>query len=121
MDSYITWPYQIADPHCRITWVYNKFVEQTKEIMYQKWKTAFLADLIWTCGQHVLFRNIFVCFCLHCACAQIIIILTFSLLTNLYVKYFRFQILVSMLSIINHNIEHEFFEFFIPNRVGVSL
>ena len=24
MDSYITWPYQIADHHCRITWVYNK-------------------------------------------------------------------------------------------------
>ena len=24
MDSYITWPYQIADHCCRITWVYNK-------------------------------------------------------------------------------------------------
>ena len=24
MDSHITWPYQIADHHCRITWVYNK-------------------------------------------------------------------------------------------------
>ena len=24
MDSYITWPYQIADHHCRITLVYNK-------------------------------------------------------------------------------------------------
>ena len=24
MDSYITWPYQIADHNCRITWVYNK-------------------------------------------------------------------------------------------------
>ena len=24
MDSYITWPYQIADQNCRITWVYNK-------------------------------------------------------------------------------------------------
>ena len=24
MDSYITWPYQIADHSCRITWVYNK-------------------------------------------------------------------------------------------------
>ena len=23
-DSYITWPYQIADHKCRITWVYNK-------------------------------------------------------------------------------------------------
>ena len=33
--------------------------------MYQKWNTALLADLIWICGQHVLFCNIFVCFCLH--------------------------------------------------------
>ena len=24
MDSYITWPYQIADHYCVITWVYNK-------------------------------------------------------------------------------------------------
>ena len=24
MDSYITWPYQIADHYCRITYVYNK-------------------------------------------------------------------------------------------------
>ena len=24
MDSYITWPYQIADHNCRITWVHNK-------------------------------------------------------------------------------------------------
>ena len=24
MDSYITWPYQIADHNCRIIWVYNK-------------------------------------------------------------------------------------------------
>ena len=30
------------------------FVEQTKEIMYQKWNMALLADLIWTCDQHVL-------------------------------------------------------------------
>ena len=25
MDSYITWPYQIGDHNCRITWVYNKY------------------------------------------------------------------------------------------------
>ena len=25
-DSYITWPHQIADHNCRITWVYNKLV-----------------------------------------------------------------------------------------------
>ena len=24
MNRYITWPYQIADHNCRITWVYNK-------------------------------------------------------------------------------------------------
>ena len=24
-DSYITWPYEIADHTCRITWVYNIF------------------------------------------------------------------------------------------------
>ena len=24
MDSYITWPYKIADHNCRITWVYNE-------------------------------------------------------------------------------------------------
>ena len=29
MDSYITWPYQIADHNCMITWVYNKNPEQT--------------------------------------------------------------------------------------------
>ena len=26
MDSYITWPYLIADHCCRITWVYNKCI-----------------------------------------------------------------------------------------------
>ena len=25
MGSHITWPYQIADHYCRITWVYNKY------------------------------------------------------------------------------------------------
>ena len=29
MDSYITWPYQIADHNCRITWVYNNKRGQT--------------------------------------------------------------------------------------------
>ena len=24
MDRYITWPFQIADHNCKITWVYNK-------------------------------------------------------------------------------------------------
>ena len=28
-DSCITWPYQIADHNCRITWVYNKSLFQT--------------------------------------------------------------------------------------------
>ena len=28
MDSYIKWPYPIADHYCRITWVYNKNVYQ---------------------------------------------------------------------------------------------
>ena len=27
MDSYITWPYQIAYHHFRITWVYNKYAK----------------------------------------------------------------------------------------------
>ena len=55
------------------------FVEQTKEIMYRKWNTAFLADLIWTCGQYVLFRNIFVSVSIL-SCAQIIKILNFLLI-----------------------------------------
>ena len=29
MDSYITSPYQIADHHCMITWVYNKVYGHT--------------------------------------------------------------------------------------------
>ena len=29
-DSYITWPYQIADHNCRITWVYNKMFSINK-------------------------------------------------------------------------------------------
>ena len=29
MDSYITWPYQIADHYCRITWVYNNNTNYT--------------------------------------------------------------------------------------------
>ena len=29
MDRYITWPFQIADHNCRITWVYNKYVVAT--------------------------------------------------------------------------------------------
>ena len=28
MDSYIKWPYPIANHYCRITWVYNKNVYQ---------------------------------------------------------------------------------------------
>ena len=32
---------------------------------------ALLTDLIWTCGQHALFRNVFDCFCLHlCVCTN---------------------------------------------------
>ena len=33
--------------------------------MSRKWNMDLLVDLVWTCGQHVLFLNIFVCFCLH--------------------------------------------------------
>ena len=44
--------------YCLYLQCFDMFVEQTKEIMYQKWKRALLADLIWTCGQHVLFCNI---------------------------------------------------------------
>ena len=72
------------------------FVEYTKQVMYRKWNTALLADLIWTCGQHVLFRNIFGCFVY--ICVKVVIILIF-LLTDLQVTIF--QILVSMPSIIN--------------------
>ena len=35
MDSYITWPYQIADRYCWITWVYNKIWEFTKGGVFQ--------------------------------------------------------------------------------------
>ena len=30
MDSYITWPYQIANHYSRITWVYNKSQSNTE-------------------------------------------------------------------------------------------
>ena len=103
--------------YCLFLHCFDMFVEVTKEIIYRKWNTALLVDLIWACGQHVLFHNIFVCFCLHCACAQIIITLIFSLSIDL--QYFRFQILVSIPSIINPNIKHSFF--FIPYLVGMSL
>ena len=69
--------------YCLFLQCFDMHVEKTKEIMYQKWNRALLADLIWTCGQHVLFCNIFGCFCLHCACTKIIIILIFSLATDL--------------------------------------
>ena len=47
------------------------FFEQTKEIIYWKWNTALLVDLIWICDKHVLFGNIFGCFCLHlCMCTN---------------------------------------------------
>ena len=41
---------------------FDMFVEQTKAIMYRKWNMALPANLIWTCGQHVLFHNILVVF-----------------------------------------------------------
>ena len=66
--------------YCIFLQCFDMFVE---EIMYWKWNMALLALLIWTFGQHVLFCNIFICFCLHCACTQIIIILIFSLSTDL--------------------------------------
>ena len=46
--------------YCLFFQCFDMFVEQTKEIMYQKWNMALLADLIWTCGHHVLFCNIFI-------------------------------------------------------------
>ena len=36
---------------------FDMFIEQTRQIMYQKWNKALLADLIWTCGLHVLKEN----------------------------------------------------------------
>ena len=53
--------------YCLFLHCFDMLVEKTKELMYQKWNRALLVDLIWTCGQHVLFCYIFVCFCLHCA------------------------------------------------------
>ena len=73
---------------------------------------ALLANLIWTCGQLVLFYNIFGCFCLHCECAQIIIILIFSLTTDLQFTIFQISDSntgINELSIIKPNIEHLFF------------
>ena len=32
---YITWLYQIADHNCRITWVYNKDIDQIKKGKYE--------------------------------------------------------------------------------------
>ena len=37
MDSYITWPYHIADHYCRITWVYNETISQK-----QPWDYLFI-------------------------------------------------------------------------------
>ena len=34
------------------------------EIMFQNFNMTLWADLIWTCGQHVLFHNIFGYFCM---------------------------------------------------------
>ena len=36
MDSNITWPYQIADHNCRITWVYNKNYDYQTHLFFQK-------------------------------------------------------------------------------------
>ena len=37
MDSHIIWPYQIADHHCRITWMYDKdylhYILQTQQAL----------------------------------------------------------------------------------------
>ena len=65
------------------------FVEQTKETVNWKWNMALLADLNWSRGQHVLFSNILCCFCYICVCAQIIIILIFSLSTDIPVTIFQ--------------------------------
>ena len=32
-DSYITWPYQIADHNCKITWVNNKSIKHGRSIL----------------------------------------------------------------------------------------
>ena len=60
---------------CLFLQCFDVFVDQAKEIMmYWKWNTALLADLIWTCGQHLLFCIIFGCCCymyLHlCVCTN---------------------------------------------------
>ena len=34
MDSYIIWPYEIADHYCRITWVCNKMEEYYVHLEY---------------------------------------------------------------------------------------
>ena len=62
------------------------FIEQTKEIMFQKLDTAFLADLIWIGGQ--LLNSVIS-----------------SVISDLWVTIFHSQILVSMLSLINPEIE----------------
>ena len=55
--------------YCLFLHCFDMLVENTKEIMYQKWNRTLLADLIWTGGQHVLFFNGFVLFlftlCMH--------------------------------------------------------
>ena len=85
-----------------LTYLLNK-----QAIMYLRWNTALLADLICTCGQHVLFRNIFVCFCLHLCIHTNHDNLNFFPYQQTYSsQYFRFLILVSMPSTINPNIEH---------------
>ena len=41
--------------YCLFLQCFDMFFEQTKEIVYQKWNRALLADLIWAGGQNVLF------------------------------------------------------------------
>ena len=49
--------------------IFDRFVDQTKEIIYRKCHTALLAALIWTCGQYSPgARRVLFMFCLPKGC-----------------------------------------------------
>ena len=76
------------------------------------------ADLILNYRQDGPFHNNLWLFVNNCVRTQIIIKFILSLSTDVWVTMFQIYILVSVPSIIKHNIEHKFF---IPYCVGVSL
>ena len=51
-DSYITWPYQIADHYCRNTWVYNKSPEK-KQIVRSSSNIFWFLDINITCKNYM--------------------------------------------------------------------